>query len=389
MLTAQSTSTQAPPSPSGGVKVLSPPPPPPPKLPPLKKDNPPPEAKPAAPTSKAAAPARPTAATKPPAPAPTTSPATPRPSAPQAVAPPLAAPKLPDAPATFSDTISVGYVMIPFAVADRKGRAVSTLKARDVSLLVDARPVKADMFERVENAPISFTILLDGSGSMGLAGKMDGARLAVATLLGLRRKGDDFALYVFANHEVSEVVPFTKDTRKIVDAMQAVEPWGKTAFFDALAVMPDKTLLGENGAKTIILITDGLDNASTMSREELAKSLEGVTVPIYPLTIRFPVEKELPANDEQGLDLQLLQQIADASGGRLAVETEVEALKAAVVAIHGDLRSQYLIGFTPTGKGGVKYRRFSIRLAKSSWKVRARAGYSGTEPPYTQSTRKR
>jgi VWFA-related protein len=295
----------------------------------------------------------------------------------------------PEAPATFSDTISVGYVMIPFAVADRKGRAVSTLRAKDVSLLVDGKPVKTDMFDRVENAPISFTILLDGSGSMGLAGKMEGARLAVATLLGLRKKGDDFALYVFAKHEVAEVVPFTKDTKKILDAMQAVEPWGKTAFFDALAMMPDKTLLGENGAKTIILITDGLDNASTMTREELAKSLEGVTVPIYPLTIRFPVEKELPANDEQGLDLQLLQQIADASGGRIAVETEVEALKAAVIAIHGDLRSQYLIGFTPSGKGGVKYRRFSIRLAKSSWKVRARAGYSGTEPPYTQTTKKR
>jgi VWFA-related protein len=279
--------------------------------------------------------------------------------------------------------------MIPFAVADRKGRSVGTVEAKDVSLLVDGKPVATDMFERVENAPISFTILLDGSGSMGLAGKMDGARLAVATLLGLRRKQDDFALYVFANREVSEVVPFTKDPRPILEAMNTVVPWGKTAFYDALAVMPDKSLLGDNGAKTIILITDGLDNASAMSRDELAKALEGVSVPIYPLTIRFPIDATLPAGDEQGLDLQLLQQIADASGGRIAVETDVEALKAAVHMIHGDLRSQYLIGFTPTGKGGVKYRRFSIRLAKASWQVRARAGYSGTEPPYMQTARKR
>lgn len=73
----------------------------------------------------------------------------------------------------------------------------------------------------------------------------------------------------------------------------------------------------------------------------------------------------------------------------MAVETNVESLKAAVEAIDGDLRSQYLIGFAPTGKGSVKYRRFSIRLAKSSWKVRARAGYSGTEPPYRQTISKR
>ena len=279
--------------------------------------------------------------------------------------------------------------MISFAVADRRGRSVSTLSAKDVSLLIDGKPVATDMFERVESAPISFTILLDGSGSMGLAGKMDGARLAVAALLGLRRKEDDFALYVFANREVTEVVPFTKDPNAILHAMNIIEPWGKTAFYDALAVMPDKTLLGENGAKTIILITDGLDNASSMTREDLAMALEGVSVPIYPLTIRFPIEPTLSPEDEQGLDLQLLQQIADASGGRMAVETDIESLRAAVKAMHGDLRSQYLIGFTPTGKGGVKYRRFTIRLAKSSWKVRARAGYSGTEPPYRQTTRKR
>ncbi|MBI2213061.1 MAG: VWA domain-containing protein [Acidobacteria bacterium] len=278
--------------------------------------------------------------------------------------------------------------MIPFAVADKKGRSVGTLQAKDVSLLVDGKPVATDMFERVENAPISFTILLDGSGSMGLAGKMQGARLAVETLLGLRRRGDDFALYVFANREVKEVVPFSKDARKILAAIDAVEPWGKTAFYDALAVMPDKSLLGENGAKTIILITDGLDNASAMTRSELAKALQGVSVPIYPLTIRFPVDTTLPPGDEQGLDLQLLQQIADASGARMAVETDVDALKQAVYMIHQDMRSQYLIGFTPTGKGGVKYRRFSIRLAKASWQVRARAGYSGTEPPYKQVVRK-
>ena len=258
-----------------------------------------------------------------------------------------------------------------------------------MSLFVDGKPVTTDMFDRVENAPISFTILLDGSGSMGLAGKLDGARLAVATLLGLRRKGDDFALYVFAQGEVAEVVPFTRDPKPILAAMQRVEPWGKTAFFDALALMPDKTLLGNNGAKTIILITDGLDNASLMTREDLSKALEGVSVPIYPLTIRFPIDPTLPTDDEQGLDLQLLQQIADASGGRMAVEMDVSSLKEAVTAIHGDLRAQYLIGFTPTGKGGVKYRRFSIRLAHSSWKVRARAGYSGTEPPYKPITRKR
>ncbi len=306
----------------------------------------------------------------------------------QAPAVPNARPATPAQPAPaepaprFGESISVGYVMAPFAVTDKKGRAVTSLKADDVTLRVDGRPVVTDMFELAQNAPVSWTILLDGSGSMGLAGKMEGARIAMATLLGMRRQGDDFSLFVFAQDQIQEVVPFTTDPRRILDAMHQVKPYGKTAFFDALAMMPDKSLLGNNGSRAIILITDGLDNASKISREDLEASLEGVSCPVYPLTVRFPVKGELVENDEQGLDLQLLERIAAASGGRMAVETDAESLQKSVKAIEGDLRSQYLIGFTPTGKGVVKYRRFSLRLAKSSWTVRMRNGYKGTEPPY-------
>ena len=45
------------------------------------------------------------------------------------------------------------------------------------------------------------------------------------------------------------------------------------------------------------------------------------------------------------------------------------------------LRAQYLIGFPPTGKGAVKYRRISLELAGRVRSVRVRAGYRGTEPP--------
>jgi hypothetical protein len=50
-------------------------------------------------------------------------------------------------------------------------------------------------------------------------------------------------------------------------------------------------------------------------------------------------------------------------------------------AIESILRAQYLLGFPPTGKGGVKYRRISLELAGRVRSVRVRAGYRGTEPP--------
>src|SRR6476620_9826130 len=73
------------------------------------------------------------------------------------------------------ESVSVGYVMIPFTVLSEKGAPLTDLHKNEVQLIVDGKSVKSDMFEKSENAPVSFTILLDTSGSMALAGKMDSA----------------------------------------------------------------------------------------------------------------------------------------------------------------------------------------------------------------------
>src|SRR5437667_6522894 len=146
----------------------------------------------------------------------------------------------------MSESVSVGYVMIPFTALDPKGRAIVDLRANEVSLQVDGQRVPSDMFEKSQNAPVSFTILLDGSGSMALAGKMDAARAAIGALLAHRKPGDDFSLYVFAESVAREMVPFTEKPSDITDALAKVKPYGKTAFFDALSTMPERSELGNN-----------------------------------------------------------------------------------------------------------------------------------------------
>ena len=138
-------------------------------------------------------------------------------------------------------------------------------------LSVDGEPVKSDMFERSMDAPVSFTILLDGSGSMGLAGKMDSARAAIGALLAHRQPGDDFSLWVFAESEAREMVPFTDKAASITNALATVTPYGKTAFFDALATMPERSRLGRNPSRAIVLLSDGIDNASQLKRDDLAR----------------------------------------------------------------------------------------------------------------------
>ena len=198
------------------------------------------------------------------------------------------------------ESVSVGYVMVPFTVLGQHSAPITDLASAEVSLLVDGVPVKSDMFEKSMDAPVSFTILVDGSGSMALAGKMEAARAAVEALIARRKKGDDFSLFVFDDKEAHEVVPFTDDPQAVLTAMYNIKPWGKTAFFDAVSTMPERSRLGRNATRTIILLSDSIDNASRLTREQLSKTLEGLAIPIYSLGLREAFEARTALNRATG-----------------------------------------------------------------------------------------
>lgn len=283
----------------------------------------------------------------------------------------------------LNDSVSVNYVMVPFTAIGAKGVPVTDLGTRDVSLYVDGAQVATDLFEKSMNAPVSFAILLDGSGSMALAGKMEAARAAVRALIAARRPGDEFSLYVFDDRETIEVVPFTKDGSAVLKGMDSVKPYGKTAFFDAVATMPSRSEIGTNPTRAIILLSDGIDNASRLTRLQLAARLEGVSVPIFPLALRPRVTapRDGKTVSEELSDVELLEEVAMETGGRLFLGTKAEHFAQAAAGLDKALRAQYLIGFAPTGKGTVKYRKITLKVAGRARSVRVRAGYNGTEPP--------
>ena len=286
----------------------------------------------------------------------------------------------------FQEQVSVSYVMVPFSVLSRKGVPITDLQAREVTLVVDGKKVATDLFERSMNAPVSWTILLDGSGSMALAGKIDAAKAVINALTARRKAGDDFALYVFDSEgRANELVPFTENPSAITRALDVVKPWGKTAFFDALAEMPERSELGRNPSRAIILLSDGIDNNSKMTRVQIEKRMEGVAIPVYAFSLREEgvartPRAEGPINEELA-NIDLLEELASATGGKLFIGNQPEQLARAMDGIERILRAQYLLGFSPTGRGAVQYRRISLELAGRVRSVRVRAGYRGTEPP--------
>ncbi len=109
-------------------------------------------------------------------------------------------------------------------------------------------------------------------------------------------------------------------------------------------------------------------------------------MPVYPIGLRAPASG--PARGEPGerdVDIDLLRRIAFETGGRFSlVEEPGRSSRPRSSEIEKDLRSQYLLGFTPTGAGPVKYRTLSVTIGQRIGTYRTRSGYRGTEPPWLQ-----
>ncbi len=299
----------------------------------------------------------------------------------------------------FAEKLDVDYVIVPFVALGSKGIPMTDIRAREAALYIDGLPVDTDMFELSMNAPVSWTILLDASGSMGVGRKMDAAKAAIDALVARRYEGDDFGLFVFdAKGQARELVPYTENPAAITRALDVVKPWGRTAFYDALSEMPSRSELGRNASRAILLLSDGIDNASKLTREEIEKLMEGVATPIYAFALREPGEASAPAPTaatspeiaEMAWNLDLLEELSAATGGQIFIGNRPEKLAAAMDGIAKVLRAQYLIGFSPTGRGAVKYRRITLKLGRKTNSLRVRAGYRGTEPPIvTAASRKK
>lgn len=282
---------------------------------------------------------------------------------------------------SFTESVGTEYVMVPVVVFDRKGRFVEGLEKKDFRVRVNDTPVELDTFERDENAPVSFAFLVDVSGSMEIAGKLENAKNAIRHILRARKPGDDFALFAFAEREVRLVSDFTSDPRPLVKGLSELVPSGQTALFDAVAATPSKMVHGKNSKRAILLFTDGVDNASERTSLEMAEILQQVSTPVYTIGMKNTVYDLLTEEQRRELLIDNLRLLASSSGGKMFLVGGEEDLRSIAEKVNTEVRKQYLLGFSPSGKGDVKYRIVIVSVAKPGrWTVRARRGYRGTAP---------
>lgn len=283
-------------------------------------------------------------------------------------------------PPSFSDQVSVGWVMVPVIVRSGAGYA-NNLDQDDFRLLVDDRPVRIAEFERRADAPASMIVLQDLSGSMGNAGKLASSREAVRFFLDRSLAGDEFALATFSGGDVAVEVPFTADASVLREAAEAWTAWGTTALHDAVAWMPEISLAGRNPKRFALLITDGVDNASRITPEQAREIVREAQLPTYVLGLGAGDPYELSTEGEKVYRYaDVLNLLASTTGGRYFPITGAEDLKEALTAIAEDIRHQYVLGF-PTGEGPSRFRTVKVEVkGKDRRTIVFRRGYKGTPP---------
>jgi Ca-activated chloride channel family protein len=272
--------------------------------------------------------------------------------------------------------VAVRLVLLPASVEDKRGRIVTGLKAGDFRLTDEQVPQHIKYFSVESNEPVAIAFVLDVSGSMRQSGKLEAAKEAVRFFVDQLRPQDRFALICFADQQVSWVTEFTSDRDRFIERLMVQEGYGQTALNDAVAAIPKLVDESTVGRKAIVLITDGVDNASKLTPHESIALARKVEVPIFTVGFSTLPWEDRKKSKDLGFNMAVLQLFADETGGAMFVVQDPDELKEAVAKISTDVRHQYLIGYSPgLERWDGQFRSVQLLARNGRYVVRTRKGY--------------
>ncbi|MGA2413773.1 MAG: VWA domain-containing protein [Candidatus Sulfotelmatobacter sp.] len=269
--------------------------------------------------------------------------------------------------------VGTNEVNVVFTVTDKRGKRVTDLKQSDFRFVDDNKPaVEIRSFHAETNLPLQVGLLIDASNSVRDRFKFE-QESAIEFLNQTVRKGYDQAMVIGFDVTPEVTQDFTDNTEKLAHGVRELRPGGGTALYDALYyACRDKLLKEAPGGATrraIILLSDGEDNQSHVTREEAIEMAQRADAIVY--TISTNVTGSKGAGDK------VLERIADATGGRPFFPFQIRDVTNAFAEIQEELRSQYDVSYKPADfKADGHFRTIEIVASdRKNYRVRARRGY--------------
>src|SRR4029077_10339364 len=244
---------------------------------------------------------------------------------------------------TTTITKTVNEVNVVFTVTDRHGRYVKNLAKSDFTVIDDSKPAgQIRSFHSETDLPLQVGLMVDASNSVRDRFKFE-QESAIEFLNQTVRPRYDRAFVVGFDVTPEVTQDFTDNTEALSRGVRALRPGGGTAMYDALYfACRDKLIKAQqNGTvrRAVILLSDGDDNQSHVTREEAIEMAQRAEVIIY--TISTNVTGTRQRGDK------ILERIAEATGGRAFFPFQLGDVANAFTEIQAELRSQYALSYRP------------------------------------------
>ena len=278
----------------------------------------------------------------------------------------------PDSDESVTTIVSaVNEVRVVFTVTDRHGRYIKDLKRNDFKVIDDRKPAELRSFRSETDLPLQVGLLVDASNSVRDRFKFE-QEAAIEFLNAIVRPRYDKAFVVGFDATPEVTQDFTDNTEGLSKGVRMLRAGGGTAMYDALYfACRDKLLKQEQTGpvrRAIILLSDGDDNLSHVTREEAIDMAARAEVIVYTISTNISGMKD--KGDK------VLERIAEATGGRAFFPFQMRDVSDAFLSIQEELRSQYAVAYKPANFAtDGRYRTIEILAQDRGLRVRTRKGY--------------
>jgi Ca-activated chloride channel homolog len=292
--------------------------------------------------------------------------------APKTPPPPAASKQAPSEGEAARITLDVTRVSMLFTVSDRKGRFVTELGKGDFEIFESKKAQTPLEFTSEANLPLRIGILIDTSNSIRDRFRFQ-QEAATDFVNAVIRPGQDKGMVVSFDSTAELVSDLTDSTDQLGKAIRNLRPGGGTAFYDAVYFACKEKLMGDEPRdkfrRAIVVLTDGEDNDSRMSREQALEMAHKADVVVYTISTNIT---RIPTDGDK-----VLRYFAEETGGLAFFPFKSQDLAQSFENIANELRHQYNVLYRPEPlKADGLYHSVEIRVkGRKDLVVRARHGY--------------
>ncbi|MGA3168187.1 MAG: VWA domain-containing protein [Terriglobia bacterium] len=281
----------------------------------------------------------------------------------------------------YTINVDVNLVVLHATVLDKKGRMVNDLGQTDFRVVEDGIAQKLSVFSHAD-IPVTMGIVIDDSGSM--KEKRESVNASAVTFVKTSNPSDQVFVVNFNDvYYLDTPGDFASNIEDLKSALDKIDSRGGTALYDAVYASIDHLKLGNRDKKVLLVITDGEDNASRYTFDELMARAQKSNAVVYTIGL---LGSEEPGGlfkihgGEAHRAAKVLEKIAEATGGVPYFPKSLDEVESTCRQIARDIRNQYTLAYYPTNaKKDGTFRNVRVEAflptSKAKLVVRTRPGY--------------